>query len=174
MDWVKEVGVLMKCPFCHFHDTRVIDSRASCDGYAIRRRRECTECGKRFTTHEQSAGIPLTVIKKDESRVPFDRQKLRDGVDKACYKRPVSPHTLDDLIGRLEANLIRLGEQEIPSSRIGELVMEELRQLDQVAYVRFASVYRDFKDVSDFQDEIRPMLQEGGSGGSKKSSERAS
>lgn len=148
----------MKCPFCHAADTRVIDSRASGDGFAIRRRRECSICGKRFTTHEQMAGTPLTVIKKDSTRVPFDREKIRSGVAKACYKRPISQNVLDDLVARIEAEVVRWGEQEVSSTRIGELVMNELRSLDQVAYVRFASVYREFKDVSDFEEEIRPML----------------
>lgn len=158
----------MKCPFCQALDTRVIDSRSSGEGFAIRRRRECTECGKRFTTHEQIAGTLLSVIKKDSTRVPFDREKIRTGVAQACYKRPISQNQLDDLVARIEAEIIRWGEQEISSSRIGELVMNELRMLDQVAYVRFASVYREFKDVSDFEEEIRPMLaREGDSGNAK-------
>ena len=149
----------MKCPFCRETDTRVIDSRSSGEGFSIRRRRECTACGNRFTTYEQMAETPVTVIKKkDSERVPFDRAKIKAGIEKAVYKRPVGPEAIEDLVAKVEAAVVRQGEPEIPSTRIGELVMQELRELDQVAYVRFASVYRDFKDVSDFEQEIRPML----------------
>lgn len=139
-------------------DTKVIDSRASREGFTIRRRRLCSECGNRFTTYEQIGENPVTVIKKDASRVPFDREKIRSGLEKACYKRPISAEILEDIASKVEAEINRTGEAEISSSRIGEIVMEELRSLDQVAYVRFASVYREFKDVSDFESEIRPML----------------
>lgn len=148
----------MKCPFCQAVDTRVIDTRTSGEGFAIRRRRECTECEYRFTTYEQIAETAITVIKKDASRVPFDRTKIRAGVEKACYKRPISPEVIEDMVAKVEAAVTRAGEQEVSSAQVGELVMDELRRLDQVAYVRFASVYRDFKDISDFEDEIRPML----------------
>lgn len=151
----------MKCPFCQTLDTRVVDSRGSGEGFSIRRRRECAECGNRFTTYEQIAEIPVSVIKKDGSRTPFDRRRIQEGVAKACYKRPVSPEAVDDLAARVEAEVLRRGEPEVASSQVGELVMAELRQLDQVAYVRFASVYREFKDISDFEEEIRPMLARG-------------
>jgi transcriptional repressor NrdR len=151
----------MKCPYCYALDSRVIDSRTSNEGFTIRRRRECPDCGNRFTTYEQVSEVPVMVKKKDASRVPFDREKIRSGLAKACYKRPVSPETIDDLATRIEAEITRKGDPEVLSSTIGEMVMKELRALDQVAYVRFASVYREFKDVSDFEVEIRPMLPRG-------------
>ena len=150
----------MKCPFCQVPDTRVIDSRMSGEGFTIRRRRECTACGKRFTTYEQMVDVPVMVVKKDASREAFDRARIRIGVEKACYKRPVGPEMIDDLAAKIEAMVVGLGEAEVTSQRIGEMVMNELRSLDQVAYVRFASVYRAFKDISDFEDEIRPMLSD--------------
>lgn len=148
----------MKCPFCRTDDTRVVDSRVSNEGFAIRRRRECSECGNRFTTYEQISELKLIVVKKDGSRVPFDREKIKTGIEKACYKRPIGPEVIEDLVQRVETTVARAGDAEIKSAKIGDLIMGELRQLDQVAYVRFASVYREFKDVSDFEDEIRPML----------------
>jgi transcriptional repressor NrdR len=148
----------MKCPYCQAPDTKVIDSRASREGFSIRRRRQCPECEHRFTTYEQIGETPVTVIKKDNSRVPFDRGKIRSGLEKACYKRAIGAELVDGLAARVEAEVIQLGEPEVSSHRIGELVMKGLREVDPVAYVRFASVYRNFKDASDFQDEIRPML----------------
>jgi transcriptional repressor NrdR len=148
----------MKCPFCRAAETKVIDSRTCRDGLAIRRRRVCSECDVRFTTYEQIAETPVMVVKKDATRLPFDREKIRVGVEKACYKRPVSPEQIEELAAKIEAEVTQLGENEVPSVRIGDMVMRELRALDQVAFVRFASVYREFKDVSDFEDEIRPML----------------
>jgi transcriptional repressor NrdR len=154
------MSVAMKCPSCQTPDTKVIDSRTSREGFAIRRRRLCGECGYRFTTYEQIAENPVTVIKKDSSRVPFDRDKIRAGIEKACYKRPVSAETVASIAARIEAEVTRLGESEISSAQIGEMVMRELHHVDQVAFVRFASVYHNFKDASDFEDEIRHMLAE--------------
>jgi transcriptional repressor NrdR len=139
-------------------DTRVIDSRTSRDGFAIRRRRHCPDCGHRFTTYEQIGEASLMVIKKDNSRVPFQRSKIQAGLEKSCYKRPISAESIEEIVNKVESEFARSGETEVRSSRIGELVMNALRDLDQVAYVRFASVYREFKDVSDFEEEIRPML----------------
>ena len=153
----------MKCPFCSANDTKVVDSRVCRDGFGIRRRRACTSCGQRFSTYEQVADNPVTLVKKDGTREPFDREKVRLGIAKACYKRPISAERVEELAARVEAQATRFGEPEISSVQVGELVMEGLRELDQVAYVRFASVYREFKDVSDFALEIRPMLaQKGG------------
>lgn len=148
----------MKCPFCQASDTKVVDSRTCRDGFGIRRRRQCSDCNKRFSTYEQIAETPVVVIKKDATRTPFDREKIRIGVEKACYKRPISPEQVEEVAAKIEASITQAGEPEFPAARIGEMVMHELRQLDQVAYVRFASVYREFKDVSDFEHEIRPML----------------
>lgn len=148
----------MKCPFCKNPDSRVVDSRMSVEGFTIRRRRECPSCSSRFTTYEQVAETKVTVVKKDQTREPFDRLKIREGVARACYKRPVSPERIENLIAEVEASIVGRGEVEITSAEIGEIVMEHLRTFDQVAYVRFASVYREFKDVSDFDAEIRPML----------------
>src|SRR5688572_26455374 len=125
----------MKCPFCQAADTRVIDTRSNGEGFTIRRRRECLQCDYRFTTYEQIAETALTVIKKNGTRIAFDRNKIRAGVETACYKRPVSGETIEDLVARIEAAVTRLGEPEVNSWQIGELVMEELRRLDQVAYV---------------------------------------
>jgi transcriptional repressor NrdR len=135
-----------------------VDSRVSGEGYTIRRRRECPTCQARFTTYEQVAETTVMVVKKDKSREPFDRGKIRAGMVTACFKRPISPEQIDSLIADVEADVLGRGDSEIPSQVIGELVMEKLRTLDQVAYVRFASVYREFQDVSDFDAEIRPML----------------
>jgi transcriptional repressor NrdR len=137
----------------------VIDSRASQD-FAIRRRRECLSCGRRFTTYEKIEDSPIRVIKKDGSRVPFDRDKIKSGVEKACYKRPISPEQIDLLVGDVEAQLYEDGEREVLSRRIGELVFNALRDLDKVAFVRFASVYREFQDVQDFVEELQPILED--------------
>ena len=150
----------MKCPSCNTPDTRVIDSRTSREGFSIRRRRQCLECGHRFTTYEHVGDVTIMVVKKDSSRVPFDRSKIRIGLEKSCYKRPIRVESIEEIVNRIEAEVTRSAEPEVASSRIGERVMEALRSLDQVAYVRFASVYREFKDASDFEEEIRPMLSE--------------
>ncbi len=149
----------MQCPFCRKGETKVVDSRTS-DAFSVRRRRECLECERRFTTYERVEESPLKVVKKDGSRVPFDRNRIRKGIETACYKRPVSNDQIEELIGRVEADIYESFEREIPSRNIGELVFSALKQLDQVAFVRFASVYREFKDVNDFVEELEPMLRE--------------
>lgn len=149
----------MKCPYCREDNDKVIDSRASEEGFAIRRRRACLACGRRYTTYERIEESPVKVIKKDGSRSPFDREKIRQGLQKACWKRPVSDEQIEEIIGKVEADVYENFDREVDSGYIGERVMELLRDLDQVAYVRFASVYREFKDVNDFVEELRPMLQ---------------
>jgi transcriptional repressor NrdR len=149
----------VKCPFCKADDDRVVDSRASADGFAIRRRRECLSCSRRYTTYERIEESPIRVVKKDGSREPFERRKILAGLMKACEKRPVSIDTLDEIVSRIEHQVTDQFEREVPSKFLGRLVMRELRKVDQVAYVRFASVYRDFKDVAEFVEEIRPMLK---------------
>lgn len=149
----------MKCPFCAFADSKVVDSRPDKEGSTIRRRRECESCGKRFTTHERVEEILPLVIKKDGRREPFDRMKLVAGVMKACEKRPVSVETIERLIDRLEIQMQESGEKEIPSNSLGEWVMTELHEIDQVAYVRFASVYRSFKDITEFMSELQELLK---------------
>ena len=157
----------MRCPFCKVDDDKVIDSRASNDGFAIRRRRECLQCSRRFTTYERIEESPLRVIKKDERREPFERRKILLGLIKACEKRPIPIATLEEITERIENKVLERYDSEVPVEYLGELVMEELKQVDQVAYVRFASVYRDFKDVTDFMTELESMSAE--SGGRKKS-----
>ena len=152
----------MKCPFCRNDKDRVVDSRSAEDASVIRRRRECLECGKRYTTYERVEDIPLRVVKKDGSRVPFDRTKILIGLHKACEKRPIPAETLDGIVLEIENEINERGEKEISSKAIGELVMKKLRALDQVAYVRFASVYREFKDPGQFLEELRPLLEKGG------------
>ncbi|TAH38688.1 MAG: transcriptional repressor NrdR [Planctomycetota bacterium] len=152
----------MRCPYCKNDNDRVIDSRSSTDGFAIRRRRECMECGRRFTTYERTEEAPLRVVKKDGSRVPFDRNKILKGLLKACEKRPVSLEALEEITSRIERRLSEEYDREVPSKIIGQLVMDELRKLDQVAYVRFASVYREFKDVSQFLEELKPLIEKAG------------
>ena len=137
----------------------MVDSRTS-ESFSVRRRRECITCQRRFTTYERIEESPVKVIKKDGSRVPFDRDRIRRGIETACYKRPISAEQIDELIGRVEAEIYASFEREVPSRNIGELVFSELRQLDQVAFVRFASVYREFKDVNDFVEELEPMLRD--------------
>jgi len=151
----------MLCPFCSHDETKVIDSRTS-DTLSIRRRRECLACSRRFTTYETIEQSPIKVIKKDGSRVPFDRERIRLGLEKACWKRPVSPAQVDEVINAVEARINDNFEREIPSREIGEMVFELLRNIDQVAFVRFASVYREFKDVRDFVEELGPMLNASG------------
>ncbi|HXV20013.1 MAG TPA: transcriptional regulator NrdR [Desulfuromonadales bacterium] len=148
----------MKCPFCGFADTKVIDSRLGKEGNNIRRRRECFDCERRFTTYERIEETLPLVIKKDGRREPFDRQKIIAGMQRACEKRPVSIATIEKMVDRLELSLQESGEKEIESSRIGEAVMEALHGLDEVAYVRFASVYRQFKDINEFMSELKDLL----------------
>lgn len=148
----------MKCPFCGQENTRVIDSRPVPDNNSIRRRRQCDECGKRFTTYEKIETIPLTVIKKDQSREQYDRAKIQDGIMRACYKRPISVKTIENLMDEIETEIFNREEKEVPSTLIGEIVMDKLKELDAVAYVRFASVYREFKDVSTFMDELKKLI----------------
>lgn len=148
----------MKCPFCAHGENKVIDSRISKDGDAIRRRRECLDCGKRFTTYEFVEEVLPVVVKKDGRREPFDRTKIRSGIKKACEKRPISTDAIELLVENVERACQDFQGKEIPSTAIGEKVMRELQTLDGVAYVRFASVYRQFRDVSDFLDELRDLL----------------
>lgn len=145
----------MKCPFCNQDNTRVVDSRPADDNTAIRRRRMCDACGKRFTTYEKVETIPLIVIKKDQNREQFDRSKIEAGVLRACHKRPVSAEQIHRLVDDVETEVFNLEEREIPSSVIGEIVMDKLKDLEAVAYVRFASVYQEFKDVNTFMDELK-------------------
>lgn len=153
----------MMCPYCRHDETKVIDTRDSQE-FVIRRRRECLKCGRRYTTYEKIEESPLKVIKKDGTRVPFDREKIRSGLEKACYKRPVSEEQMERVISTIEAEIYQNFEREVPSRYIGEAVCNQLRTLDQVAFVRFASVYREFKDVNDFVEELEPMLRSGGRG----------
>ena len=148
----------MKCPFCGEENTKVIDSRPAEDNSAIRRRRQCDECGKRFTTYEKVETIPLIVIKKDNNREPYDRTKIESGIIRSCHKRPVSANQISEMIEDIENQIFNMEEKEIDSSVIGELVMDKLKDVDQVAYVRFASVYREFKDVNTFMHEIKKIL----------------
>jgi transcriptional repressor NrdR len=148
----------MKCPFCAHGENKVIDSRISKDGDAIRRRRECIGCGKRFTTYEFVEEVLPIVVKKDGRREPFDRTKIRSGIKKACEKRPISMDVIETLVDNVERACQEFQGKEIPSTAIGETVMRELQTLDGVAYVRFASVYRQFRDVSDFLDELKDLL----------------
>ena len=147
----------MKCPFCGKDNTKVIDSRPT-DDSSIRRRRQCDECGKRFTTYEKIESMPLIVIKKDNNRETYDRAKIEAGVLRACHKRPVSAAQISQLVDEVETEIFSMEEKEIPSQIIGELVMNKLKDLDAVAYVRFASVYREFKDINTFMDELKKVL----------------
>ncbi len=148
----------MKCPFCSSDNTRVIDSRPADENTSIRRRRVCDACGKRFTTYEKVETIPLIVIKKDSTREQYDRAKIEGGVLRACHKRPVSINQISSLVDEVETELFAKEEKEIPSDEIGELVMDKIKDLDAVAYVRFASVYREFKDVNTFMNELKKVL----------------
>ena len=150
----------MKCPFCSHENTRVIDSRPAEDNNSIRRRRVCDECGKRFTTYEKIETIPLIIIKKDNNREAYDRAKIEAGVLRACHKRPVSAQQITTLVDEVENEIFNREEREIPSGTIGELVMNKLKDLDAVAYVRFPSVYREFKDVNTFMDELKSVLND--------------
>jgi transcriptional repressor NrdR len=149
----------MKCPFCKQDKDKVVDSRKSPDELSIRRRRECLECGKRFTTYERVEKRQLRVVKKGGERVPFDRDKLLTGLLKACWKRPVASDQLETLVNAVETRLAEETDGDVTSRRIGELVMDELRRTDKVAYVRFASVYRDFKDAEEFMTELKRILE---------------
>jgi len=149
----------MKCPFCEYGESKVIDSRPTDEGEAIRRRRECLKCAKRFTTYEKIETIPLMVIKKDGSRQMFDRQKLLNGIMRACEKRPVTTVDMEHIVNEIEAATQNLLEREISSQKIGEMVMERLPEIDEVAYVRFASVYRQFKDLNTFVEEVNKLLK---------------
>ena len=149
----------MRCPYCGNTDSRVIDSRPAEDGNSIRRRRCCDECGKRFTTYEKIETIPLIVIKKDNNREQYDRAKIESGILSACYKRPISAADIQKTIEKIETEIFSREEKEIPTSVIGEIVMEKLKELDEVAYVRFASIYREFKDVNTFMSEIKKILE---------------
>ena len=149
----------MKCPFCGHENTRVIDSRPAEDNSSIRRRRQCESCGKRFTTYEKLETMPLMVIKKDNSRESYDRSKLEAGIIHSCHKRPISIQQIKGLIDEIENEIFNKEEKEVPSFVIGELVMKKLQDLDEVAYVRFASVYREFKDVNTFMEEIGKLLK---------------
>ena len=150
----------MKCPFCGCLDSKVVDSRPAEDGASIRRRRECLSCRKRFTTFEVMETLPVVVIKKDGSRQSFDRSKLLNGMIRACEKRPVPFETLERIVGEIEQILQNEMTREVPSEQIGEMVMDRLKDVDEVAYVRFASVYRQFKDISTFMNELNKLLQE--------------
>ena len=148
----------MRCPYCGFSESKVIDSRPTDESNSIRRRRECLSCGKRFTTYETVESVPLVVVKKDGSRQSFDRSKILGGLIKACEKRPVPLETLEKAVTDIEQKLLGSMEREIPSERVGELVMEQIKTIDQVAYVRFASVYRQFQDIDSFMAELNKLL----------------
>ena len=149
----------MKCPFCFYEESKVIDSRPTDEGERIRRRRECLKCGKRFTTYEIIETVPVSVIKRDKSRQVFDRSKILSGLLRACEKRPVSIETLEKIVDEMEFTLQNSPDREVPSERIGELAMEKLKDIDEVAYVRFASVYRQFQDIQTFMDELKSMMK---------------
>ena len=149
----------MKCPYCGYDESKVIDSRPTDEGERIRRRRECLKCGKRFTTYEVIETVPIIVIKKDKSRESFDRNKLLNGLLRACEKRPVSIDTLERLVDEIEGSLQNSLDREVPSSLIGKYAMEKLKNIDEVAYVRFASMYREFKDIETFKEELDRMLK---------------
>lgn len=148
----------MKCPFCNQDNTRVVDSRPVEDTNSIRRRRLCDACGRRFTTYEKVESIPLTVIKKDQNREQYSRAKIQAGILRACYKRPISIDKVEEMMDVIEGEIFNTEEKEISSTKIGEIVMNHLKNLDAVAYVRFASVYREFKDVSTFMDELKKFM----------------
>ncbi|MEM9657700.1 MAG: transcriptional regulator NrdR [Planctomycetota bacterium] len=150
----------MKCPFCRVDNDRVIDSRACQDGYSIRRRRECLSCKRRYTTYERIEESTIKVVKRDGSRVPFMREKIKRGLERACWKRPINDRDIERTVAAIENDVYTTFEAEIDSQRLGELVMDHLRDLDEVAFVRFASVYRQFEDATDFFAELRPFLAE--------------
>lgn len=150
----------MKCPYCYFFESKVVDSRPTDEGQAIRRRRECIKCNKRFTTYEKIEEIPIMVIKKDGNRESYDRNKLLNGIIKSCEKRPVSMNDIERIVDEIEVELSNSLEKEITSVAIGELVMNKLKDIDEVSYVRFASVYRQFKDLNTFMNELKKLLDE--------------
>ena len=150
----------MKCPYCSFEESKVIDSRSADDGERIRRRRECLGCGKRFTTHEIIETVPIIVVKRDKSREVFDRNKLTAGILRACEKRPVSIQQIETMVNTIETKIQSALEREITTAQIGELAMEEIKKVDEVSYVRFASVYRQFKDSNTFMEELNKLLTE--------------
>ncbi|WP_316607918.1 transcriptional regulator NrdR [uncultured Ruminococcus sp.] len=150
----------MKCPYCGYEESKVIDSRPADEGERIRRRRECLKCGKRFTTHEVIETVPIVVVKRDKSREVFDRAKLTGGILRACEKRPVSVQQIEKMVDFIEAQLQSSLDREVTSLHIGELTMDQLRNVDEVAYVRFASVYRQFKDINTFMEELNKLLSE--------------
>ncbi len=150
---------MMKCPYCGCEGSRVIDSRPSEDLNAIRRRRQCDACGKRFTTYEKIEAEPLTVIKKDKRRQTYDRNKIRHGIVQSCHKLPISMDQIDQAVDEIEAKIYNLGLREVETSQIGEIVMDKIKDLDEVAYVRFAAIYREFKDVNTFMNELKKLLK---------------
>lgn len=150
----------MKCPYCGYEESKVIDSRSADDGERIRRRRECLKCGKRFTTHEVIETVPIIVVKRDKSREVFDRNKLVGGLLRACEKRPVSISDIEQMVDKIESKLQSSFDREVTSQTIGELAMEQLKPMDEVSYVRFASVYRQFKDINTFMEELNKLLSE--------------
>jgi len=150
----------VKCPYCSYEESKVIDSRSADDGERIRRRRECLKCGKRFTTHEIIETVPIIVVKRDKSREVFDRNKLTAGILRACEKRPVSIQQIESMVNTIETKIQSALEREITTSQIGELAMEEIKKVDEVSYVRFASVYRQFKDINTFLEELNKLLTE--------------
>lgn len=153
----------MRCPYCDYMESKVVDSRPTEEGQAIRRRRECMDCGKRFTTYEKIEEIPIIVVKKDGNRQSYNRNKLLNGIIKSCEKRPVSMNTIESLVDNIEKKISNSLEREVTSMEIGEMVMNKLKEVDEVAYVRFASVYRQFKDVNSFMEELKKILDEGNS-----------
>mgnify|MGYP002700227940 CR=1 FL=1 len=158
--FLEKRGVGMKCPYCGHIESKVIDSRPAEEGSRIRRRRECLECQKRFTTYEIIESLPIVVVKKDKSREPFDRQKLLNGLLRACEKRPVSLDRLERAVDEIEIQIQNSLEREVPTTKIGEYVMDQLMHIDDVAYIRFASVYRQFKDIASFHEAIRKLMDE--------------
>ncbi|MGO1652929.1 transcriptional regulator NrdR [Senegalia sp. (in: firmicutes)] len=150
----------MICPYCEYYETKVVDSRPTEEGHAIRRRRECSKCNKRFTTYEKIEEIPIVVIKKDGTRQPYNRNKVLNGIIIACEKRPVSVEEMEKIVNDIEKNISNSMEKEISTRKIGEMIMEKLKDKDEVAYVRFASVYRQFKDINTFMDELKKLLDE--------------
>lgn len=150
----------MKCPFCGYTESKVIDSRSADDSERIRRRRECLKCGKRFTTHEIIETVPVIVVKRDKSRESFDRNKLTNGLVRACEKRPVSIDKIEEIVNNIESKVQSSLDREVTTEQIGELAMKELKDVDEVSYVRFASVYRSFKDIETFMDELNKLLKE--------------
>ena len=163
----------MKCPYCGYKEDKVVDSRSTAEESAVRRRRECLKCGKRFTTYEYVEEIYLMVIKSDGRREPFDRKKVLSGIIKACEKRPISIEKMEEVLTQVERSIQKKSDREVSSSRIGELVMERLKNLDDVAYVRFASVYRQFKDVGQFMQELKDILDKEKSGLSRRISRKS-